>query len=191
MAALPLEGMQVAIIATDGVEEVELVEPRLTLEAAGANTLLIAPHSGAIQAMNHDEKSERITVDLTLDDAAAAEFDAVMLPGGTFNADVLRMHMRAREFVRHIDRAKKPLAAICHAPWLLVSADLVKGRRLTSYYTLQDDIRCAGGAWEDSEVVEDGNWVTSRQPKDIPVFGRTMIALFAKHAGKREAPTSR
>jgi protease I len=183
---LPLDGMQVAIIAMDGVEEVELVEPRLALEAAGANTVLVSPTPGAIQMMNHDEKSEKVRVDLLMADALADEFHATLLPGGTLNADKLRMDGKAREFVRRMEAEKKPIAAICHAPWLLVSAGLVRGRRLTSYYTLQDDIRCAGGTWVDSEVVLDENWVTSRQPEDIPVFNRQMLGLFRQHHAKRE-----
>jgi protease I len=189
---LPLDGMQVAILATDGVEAIELVEPRLALEAAGANTVLVSPTPGAIQTMDHDTKSEKARVDLLIGEALAEEFDATLLPGGTMNADKLRMDRKAREFVQRMEREGKPLAAICHAPWLLVSAGLVKGRRLTSYYTLQDDIRCAGGHWEDSEVVVDKNWVTSRQPKDIPVFNRQIVALFKElyAKGERTAKTA-
>jgi protease I len=126
------------------------------------------------------EKTERFKVDTALAEANPGEFDAVLLPGGALNADRLRMEIPAREFVQEMDRAGKPIAAICHAPWLLVSAGLVKGRRLTSFYTLQDDIRNAGGTWEDREVFVDRNWVTSRQPSDIPAFNREMVALFAK-----------
>jgi protease I len=136
--------------------------------------------------MKHDNKDERFAVDMALKDANAEEFDAVLLPGGALNADKLRMETAAREIVQQIDAAGKPIAAICHAPWLLVSAKLVKGRRLTSYYTLQDDIRCAGGEWEDREVLVDRNWVTSRKPDDIPAFNREMRTLFAKsRAGER------
>jgi protease I len=133
---------------------------------------------GAVQTMKHDEKSEKVRIDLLAADALPEEFDATFLPGGTLNADTLRMDRKAREFVQGMERGGKPLAAICHAPWLLVSSGLVKGRRLTSYHTLQDDIRCAGGHWEDSEVVVDKNWVTSREPKDIPAFNRQVVALF-------------
>src|SRR5207248_11073140 len=135
---------------------------------------------------NHDEKDERFVADIALKDANPEEFDAVMLPGGALNADKLRMETAARDIVQQIDAAGKPIAAICHAPWLLVSANLVKGRRLTSFYTLQDDIRCAGGQREDQEVIVDKNWVTSRKPDDIPAFNREMRALFAK-AGSRAA----
>jgi protease I len=136
--------------------------------------------------MRHDERDDRFVADILLKDAQPEEFDAVMLPGGALNADVLRMDTAARDIVQQIDAAGKAIAAICHAPWLLVSAKLVKGRRLTSYYTLQDDIRCAGGRWEDQEVVLDKNWVTSRKPDDIPAFNREMRTLFAK-TGSRAA----
>ena len=181
-----LKGVRVAILATDGVEKVELTIPRLSLEEAGADTVLVAPKP-EIQSMRHDEKDERFRVDLALNDANPEEFDAVLLPGGALNADKLRMETEARQLVQQIDAAGKPIAAICHAPWLLVSAKLVKGRRLTSYYTLQDDIRCAGGEWEDREVVVDRNWVTSRKPDDIPAFNREMRTLFAKTRSGAEA----
>jgi len=181
-----LKGVRVAILATDGVEKVELTIPRLSLEEAGADTVLVAPKP-EIQSMRHDEKDERFRVDLALNDANPEEFDAVLLPGGALNADKLRMETEARQLVQQIDAAGKPIAAICHAPWLLVSAKLVKGRRLTSYYTLQDDIRCAGGEWEDREVLVDRNWVTSRKPDDIPAFNREMRTLFAKTRSGAEA----
>jgi protease I len=185
MADLPLKGVRVAILATDGVEKVELTLPRLSLEEAGADTVLVAPKP-QIQSMTHDVRDDRFVADMLLKDAQPEEFDAVMLPGGALNADVLRMDTAARDIVQQIDAAGKAIASICHAPWLLVSAKLVKGRRLTSYYTLQDDIRCAGGRWEDQEVVIDKNWVTSRKPDDIPAFNREMRALFAK-TGSRAA----
>ncbi len=183
----PLEGMRVAIIATDGVEQSELADPRAALDRAGARTVLVAPKAGTIRARSQGKEGDEFPVDLTLDAANADAFDAVLLPGGTLNADKLRMEPRAREIVQRMDREHRPIAAICHAPWLLVSAGLVKGRRLTSYYTLQDDVRNAGGRWEDSEVVVDGNLVTSRQPKDIPAFSREMVGLFARHGAKLDA----
>jgi protease I len=137
---------------------------------------------GEVQGMKHDEKADRFPVDMTIHQAHSHDFDGVLLPGGVMNADKLRMELHARAFVSEIDGAGKPLAAICHAPWLLVSAGLVKGRTLTSYYTLQDDIRCAGGIWKDQEVVRDRNWVTSREPKDIPAFNRATIELMAGKA---------
>ncbi len=191
MADKNLEGMRVAILATHGVEQVELTEPRKALDAAGARTLLIAPKSGKIKAMNHDQLADQFDIDMTLDQANPEEFDAVLLPGGALNADALRMENAAQEFVRYMDDSGKPIAVICHAPWLLVSAGLVDGRTLTSYYTIQDDIRNAEGQWIDKEVVCDQNWVSSRQPSDIPVFNQEMIKLFAEHrprtAGEKAA----
>ena len=130
--------------------------------------------------MNHDVKADVFAVDLTLDEANPDDFDAVLLPGGVINADALRMYPKAREFVRRIDEAGKPIAVICHAPWLLVSADLVRGRTLTSWPSLQDDIRNAGGTWVDREVVPYHNWVSSRGPRDLPSFNREMVSLFAR-----------
>ena len=176
-----LQGMRVAILATDGVEHVELREARKALDAAGATTTLFAPKAGQIISMNHMDKADNFDVDSTLEQADASEFDAVLLPGGALNADTLRVHPRAQQFVRDMDEAGKPLAVICHAPWLLVSAGLVRGRTLTGYHTIQDDIRNAGGKWQDAEVVRDKNWVTSRQPSDLPAFNRVLIELFAEH----------
>jgi protease I len=181
-----LDGLQVAILVTDGVEEIELTDPREALEHAGARTMLIAPKAGEIQAMKHDEKAGRFRVDMTIEKAHPDEFDAVMLPGGALNADQLRVDKGAQDFVRRMDEARKPIAAICHAPWLLVSAGVVKLRRLTSYHTIQDDIRNASGMWEDREVVVDSNWVTSRKPADLPAFDREMLALFSKEREKAE-----
>ncbi len=185
MQDLILKGVRVAILATDGVEKVELTIPRLALEESGADTVLVAPKP-EIQSMRHDERDERFPADMALKDANPEEFDAVMLPGGALNADELRMETAARDVVQQMDSSGKPIAAICHAPWLLVSAKLVKGRHLTSYYTLQDDIRCAGGEWEDTEVVVDRNWVTNRKPDDIPAFNREMRTLFARTKSRAE-----
>ena len=176
-----LEGMRVAILATNGVEQAELTEPRKALDEAGARTTLIAPKNGKVKAMKHDEAGDQFDVDMTLDKANPEDFDAILLPGGALNADALRMEHAAQEFVRYMDDSGKPIAVICHAPWLLVSAGLVDGRTLTSYYTIQDDIRNAEGQWMDKEVVRDQNWVSSRQPSDIPVFNQEMIKLFREH----------
>ena len=178
-----LAGMRVAILATHGVEEAELTEPRKALDEAGARTALIAPKGGRVRAMKHDQPGGQYDVDMTLDQANPEEFDAVLLPGGALSADALRMEHAAQEFVRYMDDSGKPIAFICHAPWLLVSSGLVDGRTLTSYYTLQDDIRNAEGQWLDKEVVRDQNWVSSRQPSDIPVFNQEMIKLFREHPG--------
>lgn len=175
-----LEGMRVAILLTDGVEDIELKEPRKALDEAGATTTLFAPKAGKVYSMKHHDKAAQYDVDETLDRARSEEFDAVLLPGGALNADTLRVHPRAQQFVRDMDEAGKPIAVICHAPWLLVSANLVRGRTMTSYHTIQDDVRNAGAKWQDVEVLRDKNWVSSRQPSDIPAFNRVMIELFAE-----------
>lgn len=187
----PLEGMQVAIFAMDGVENVELTEPGKALEQAGAKTTLFSPKKGKIQSVNHMDKADQIEVDATIEEADPANFDAVLLPGGAVNADHLRVQPRAQEFVRSMDREGKPIAVICHGSWLLVSAGLVRGRYLTSYHTIQDDIRNAGGKWQDAETVRDSNWISSRQPSDIPMFNRAMIELFTEKKSAREEKTRR
>ena len=176
-----LQGMKVAIIVTDDFELAELVEPRKALDAAGAKTVVISPTEGEVQGFKHDEKADKVKVDMPLNQANADEFDAVLIPGGALNADALRVEKKAQEFVRKIDQAGKPLAVICHGPWLLVSAGLVRGRKMTSYHTIQDDLRNAGANWVDQEVVRDKNWVTSRQPDDIPAFNREVVKLFSEH----------
>ena len=182
MASRDLDGVRVAIILDTDFEQVEMTEPRKALEDAGATCKLISP-KGEVTGVKHDEKKDTFKVDLPLDRANPDEFDAVLLPGGALNADTLRVNQKAQEFVRQIDAAGKPMAIICHAPWLLVSARLAKGRHLTSYHTIQDDMINAGANWEDREVIVDRNLVSSRQPSDIPAFNREMIRLFAE--GKR------
>jgi protease I len=175
-----LKGLRVAILATDGVEDAELREPMNALKQAGAEVTLFAPKTGKIQSFKHHDKADHFDVDHTLADLDAKKFDAALLPGGALNADTLRIQPQAQEFVREMDRQAKPIAVICHAPWLLVSAGLVGGRTITSYHTIQDDIRNAGGKWQDQEVIRDKNWVSSRQPSDIPAFNRTMLELFSE-----------
>jgi protease I len=175
-----LTDFRVAVLATDGCEETELTEPVKALKEAGAQVIILSLKPGQIQAVRHDlDKTVQIKVDHTIADASVEEFDGVHLPGGTVNADSMRMIPEVQAFLREMQDAGKPITAICHAPWELVSAGLVRGRTLTSYHTLQDDIRNAGGNWVDREVVEDGNWVTSRQPDDLPAFNRTMLRLFS------------
>ncbi len=186
-----LQGIRVAILATDGVEDAELREPREALAQAGAETILFAPKEGKIQSFKHHDEADQFDVDNTLAQADASQFDAVLLPGGALNADTLRMQPRAQEFVREMDRQGKPIAVICHAPWLLISAGCVRGRSLTSYHTIQDDIRNAGGNWQDEEVVRDRNWVSSRQPSDIPAFNREMIQLLSEKRRGMEEKTRR
>lgn len=182
-----LKGFRVAVICTDLFEQSEMTEPRKALDEAGAKTVLIAPNNGKVQGVKHDRKADEFPVDMALDDADPEQFDAVLLPGGAMNADALRMNEKAQEFVRHMDRADKPIAVICHGPWLLVSAGLCRGRNMTSYYTIQDDLKNAGAHWSDREVVRDANWVSSRKPDDIPAFNREMLALFAEGRATKAA----
>ena len=177
MSALGNE--RIAILATDGFEEVELTEPAKALGQAGAKVDVIAPHEGRIQAFKHHDKSITVPVDHTLDQAHAEDYDALLLPGGALNADALRTQPGVQRFVHAFADAGKPMAVICHAPWELVSADLVRGRTLTSWPTLQDDVRNAGGTWVDQDVVVDRNLVTSRGPQDLSAFTREMVRLFA------------
>ncbi len=186
MAEKSLQGLKVAILATDGFEQVELTEPRKALEEAGAKTTVIAPKGGKIQGMKHHDKADKTDVDLTLDRAKAEDFDALLLPGGALNADALRVEKDAQAFAKQMDEAGKPIAVICHGPWLLVSAGLVKGHTMTSYHTIQDDIRNAGGQWVDDEVVRDEHWVSSRQPSDIRAFNREITSLFADRGKGRQ-----
>ena len=176
-----LSGFRVAVLATDGFEEPELTEPVKALREAGATVTILSPRPGEIQGVRHDiDRTIKVKVDRTLEEVSIDDFDAVHLPGGTLNADAMRLVPEVQTFLRSMQEAGKPIAAICHAPWELVSAGLVRGRTLTSYHTLQDDIRNAGGRWVDREVVEDGNWVTSRQPGDLPSFNRAMLRLFSR-----------
>ena len=174
-----LKGRRVAILATDGVEQVELEEPRKALDGAGAITHLIAPEEGSIQAMNHDEKGARLPVDRTLADAHASEYDALVLPGGVANPDTLRQDLRAVQFVREFMLSEKPVAAICHAAWMLVEANAVAGRTLTSWPSLQTDVRNAGGDWVDESVRVDDKLITSRKPDDLPDFCAAIVKEFA------------
>jgi protease I len=183
----PLSGMRVAVLMTDGVEQSELVEPSNALIEAGAQVTVIAPKKGEIQAFKHHDKAEKFNAEKSLDEVRATDFDALLLPGGALNADALRVEKKAQEFAQQIDGAGKPIAVICHGPWLLVSAGLTKGRKLTSYHTIRDDIRNAGAIWDDSEVIRERNWVSSRQPKDIPAFNREMINLFREHLQQTRA----
>jgi protease I len=175
-----LNGMQIAILATDGFEQVELTEPKEALEREGATTVLVSETRGDIYGFHHDQRGDRFNVDLTFEEAAAQEFDAVLLPGGHVNAGHLRQLPQAQQFIREIQNQRKPIAVICHGSWLLVSAGLVSGRTLTSWPSLQEEIRQAGGSWVDREVVSDGNWVSSRKPDDIPAFNRAMIDAIAE-----------
>jgi protease I len=184
-----LTGKKIAIIATDGVEQVELVQPRQAVEAAGAQTELLSVQEGDIQAMNHDlEPADTFTVDKLITNASPSDYDGLILPGGTVNADKLRAQEDVVNFIVQYFKSGKPAGAICHAPWELVEADLVRGRTLTSFPSLKTDIRNAGGEWVDREVVVDQGLVTSRSPDDLPAFKDKIIEEFAE--GKHEVASA-
>ena len=189
MAEKKLSNRTIAILATDGVEQVELQKPKAALEEAGATTRVISPKSGKIKGWQHDHWGDEIPVDVALDGAKADDYDALMLPGGVMNPDHLRQNETAVKFVRSFFEAGKPVAAICHGPWMLVEADVVRDREMTSWPSLQTDLRNAGASWVDREVVTDQGLVTSRNPDDIPAFNRKMIEEFAEgvHEGQRDA----
>ncbi|HEX2092863.1 MAG TPA: type 1 glutamine amidotransferase domain-containing protein [Longimicrobiaceae bacterium] len=189
MAKPNLEGLRVAALVADGVEQVELTKPREVLEDAGAEVEVVSLRPGSIRAMNLMKPGKRIEVDRTILTAQPDHYDALLLPGGHFSPDLLRQSDQALEFVREFDRAQKPVAVICHGPWVLVSADLVRGRRLTSWPAIQDDVRNAGGAWRDEAVVRDGNWVSSRGPQDLRKFCGAMLELFAESAPYTDVDT--
>jgi protease I len=184
-----LEGKRIAfLMANEGVEQIELTEPRKAVEEAGAEVDLIAPEKEQIQAVNHLDKADSFEVDKTTSEARADDYDGVVLPGGVANPDTLRTDKDAVRFLREFFAAGKPVGAICHAPWMLVEADVVDGRKVTSYPSLQTDIRNAGGNWVDEEVVVDSGLVTSRRPDDIPAFNSKIIEEFAEgiHEEQRE-----
>ncbi len=186
-----LDGKKVAILVADGFEQVEMTEPRAALREAGAETKIVSPTRKQIQGMNQADKGDKFDVDVALASANPAEFDALLIPGGLMNPDELRSTPEALEFTKHFFRTGKPVAAICHGPWVLIDAEVVEGRTLTSWPAIQADVKNAGGTWVDEEVVVDNGLVTSRKPDDIPAFNRTMIEEFAegKHEGQKAAVT--
>lgn len=175
-----LSNKKIAIIATDYFEEAELISPKEALTQAGATVHVIAPHNGSIQGLQHIELGQKVAVDLTLAEADPNDYDGVVIPGGVVNADHLRIEETARDFLRILDGDEKPIAIICHGPWLLISSKLVRGRTLTSYPTLKDDIVNGGGEWQDREVVIDENLITSRNPGDLPAFNHALLEALAK-----------
>jgi protease I len=178
--ARKLDGKKVAILVADGFEQAELTKPRQALDEAGAETKIVSLKSGKIQGMQHADKGDTFEVDLTLDKARPEEFDALLIPGGFMNPDALRSNEDALEFTRHFFHEGKPVAAICHAPWVLIDAGIVRGRTLTSWPAIKTDVKNAGGNWVNQEIVVDNGLVTSRKPDDIPAFNRKMIEEFCE-----------
>lgn len=175
-----LGGKQVAfLVAGEGIEQVELTEPWKAVERAGGTPKLVSPQAGKVQAFHHLDKADTFDVDLTVGEADPASFDALVLPGGVANPDALRLKKEAVDFVRTFVESGKPVAAICHAAWSLVEADVVEGRTLTSWPSLQTDVRNAGGTWVDEQVVVDGNLITSRKPDDLDAFNEKLLAALA------------
>jgi protease I len=172
-----LRGKKVAVLVDNYFEESEFTEPIKDLKAAGATIEIVAPKVGPLQAMNHAEISETYHAEKSLDDVKIDEYDALLIPGGAVNADQLRMNDKARIWVKKFLDMGRPVAVICHGPWVLASAGIAKDRRLTSFFTIQDDMRNAGAQWVDEEVVIDGNLITSRQPDDIPAFDKALITM--------------
>ena len=170
---------RILILATDGFEQSELIEPKKALETAGFITIVAAPQSGSIKGWNHKDWGESVPVDALIDDVDADDFDALLLPGGQMNPDILRMNARAVELVEEFDDAGKPIAAICHGPWLLVEADILDGRTVTGWPSIRTDLANAGADVVDQEVAVDGNIITSRKPEDIPAFSRALIDALA------------
>jgi protease I len=180
-----LKGRKVAFLATDGVEQVELTAPWNVLKQAGAEVKLVSDKTGEIQAVNQEQTGERFPVDAEVSTVSARDFDALVLPGGVSNPDKLRTNQRAVSFVREFMEADKPVAAICHGPWLLVEADAVRGRTITSWPSLQTDIKNAGGAWVDKQVQLDQKLLTSRKPDDLPAFCVQLVELLANAIDER------
>ena len=180
MAEQSLNGIRVAILATDGFEQVELTEPRKALDQAGATTEVVSPKEGKVRGWKFKEWGDEVPVDQALDDADPKDYDALLLPGGVINPDALRMQPKAVAFVKAFFESGKPVAAICHGPWTIVEAGAARGRRLTSWPSLKTDLKNAGANWVDEEAVRDGNLLTSRKPDDIPAFSRELIRMLGE-----------
>lgn len=181
-----LNGKKIAILATNGFEQSELFEPKKALEDAGAKVSIVSLEAGEIKGWNEKDWGKSVAVDLTIDEANAADFDALQLPGGVMNPDKLRMDDKAVSFIKSFFEAGKPIAAICHAPWTLIEAGVVKGKTITSWASLKTDLENAGAKWVDKEVVVDNGLVTSRNPDDIPAFNQKMIEEFAEGSHQRQ-----
>lgn len=176
-----LEGLRVAVLAADGFEQVELTSPVEDLEDRGAEVDIVSIHAGRIRGVNGMYPGKKVRVSRTLEEVGVEDYDALLLPGGLANPDALRQNERVLDFVSAFNSRGKPIAAICHAPWVLISAGMVNGRRLTSWPAIRHDVLNAGGVWTDEPVVRDRNWVTSRGPHDLPVFNQAVAELFAEH----------
>lgn len=190
-----LKGMHVAILVANGFEQVEMTKPKEALEHAGAKTEIISPAKGEVQGWNHQDKGDKFRVDSDLNSARADDYDALLLPGGVMNPDQLRTLPQAVQFVKRFFQAGKPVAAICHGPWLLAEAGVIQGRRLTSWPSIKTDLINAGAHWSDDQVIVDNGLITSRKPDDIPAFNKMMIQEFGEHgpapaAGERAADRS-
>lgn len=188
--ATSLQGKRIAILVEKGFEQIELTEPRKALIEAGAGTDVVSPVSGSVKGWNFTDWGDEVPVDVTLDEANPDHYDGLVLPGGVMNPDKLRMNPRALEFIKAFFEARKPVAAICHAPWTLIDAGVVSGRKITSYPSLATDLRNAGAKWVDSEVVVDNGLVTSRNPDDLPAFTSKMIEEFAEGRHEQSAPAA-
>jgi protease I len=188
-----LDGKKVAILIENGFEQVEMTQPRKALDEAGAQTKIVSPVEGKVKGWQHTEWGDEFSVDVPLANANPDDFDALLLPGGVMNPDKLRINEQAVNFVRAFFDAGKPVAAICHAPWTLINAGVARGTRLTSWPSMEKDLRNAGADWVDEEVVVDGGLVTSRKPDDIPAFNNKMIEEFAEgvHGGQRQKSSGR
>jgi protease I len=186
MANENLKGLKVAILIMDGFEQVEMTEPRKALDQAGAETHIVSPKGDRVRAWNFTDWGEEFPVDVALDQAQPQDFDALLLPGGVINPDMLRMQAKAIEFAKAFFDAGKPVASICHGPWTIIETGAARGRRIASWPSLKTDLQNAGAEWVDQEVVVDSNLVTSRKPDDIPAFNREMIELFSRVRGQAQ-----
>lgn len=181
-----LNGKKIAILVTDGFEQIELTEPKKALEQAGAETQIVSLKSGQVRGWNHTEWGDKFDVDVLIDNASPKNYDGLLLPGGVMNPDKLRRDQRVLSFVKTFFDDSKPVAAICHGPWTLIDAGVVRGRKLTSYESIQTDLKNAGAKWADEEVIVDKGLITSRKPDDIPAFNNRMIEEFARGRAEKQ-----
>lgn len=184
-----LKGKKIAILVANGFEQVEMTDPKKALENAGAKTTIISPEKNKVKGWKHIEWGDEFSIDAPLENAIAEDYDALLLPGGVMNPDKLRLHPKAIKFIREFYDANKPIAAICHGPWTLIDAKIVKGKKITSWPSIKNDLLNAGAEWVDQEVVVDKKLVTSRKPDDIPAFNKAMIELFAKEFKQQSVET--